>query len=682
MSLFLRLLSEADKAAALGEVCGSYRAGGTGQGRVVSDQRSVISGRRTGNGDPRIFKIVPDAFDTLPGKLFAYWVSEAVRDTFRRFQAFECEGRTARRGPSTCDDSRYLRLWWEISTCRHGIGEWRAFSKGGAFSPFFSDIYLLVDWEPRRSTFLGFFGRPGREIERPESVDCFFRPGLTWPRRTSSGLSLRAMPAGCIFADKGPAAFVANDDPDALLALLALTNSRAFGLLVSLQLAAADAAARSYEVGVIQKTPVPDLSAEHQATLAALARRAWSLKRTLDTSEETSHAFLLPAALRHRLGDYDPPAIEAELARLQAEIDAIAFDLYGFSPADRAAAQASQGGATPGDTEASAADDDQDEEDQAAPIDQSAGLLGWAVGVAFGRFDWRLATGERAAPPEPEPFDPLPAKSPGILPDGATPFHTHAGILVDDPGHPQDLARLVEGVLETVFATGQSGTGEASAPIDGHPRVSDPRSLLTDTRRRLQREFFAFHLQRYSKSRRKAPIYWPLSTAAGGYTLWLYYPSLTSQTLYTAVNDFVEPKLSQIGAEVTALRTQGTARTRDDEKRFAALQALHWELSGLRDTLLQIAPGYQPHHDDGVQISAAPLWPLFRHKPWQKVLKDTWAKLVKGDYDWAHLAMAYWPERVRHKCRTDKSLAIAHGLEHLYIEPEAQPKRLSGRKAI
>jgi hypothetical protein len=64
-----------------------------------------------------------------------------------------------------------------------------------------------------------------------------------------------------------------------------------------------------------------------------------------------------------------------------------------------------------------------------------------------------------------------------------------------------------------------------------------------------------------------------------------------------------------------------------------------------------------------VQISAAPLWPLFRHKPWQKVLKDTWAKLEKGDYDWAHLAMNYWPERVREKCKTDKSLAIAHGLE-------------------
>jgi hypothetical protein len=104
------------------------------------------------------------------------------------------------------------------------------------------------------------------------------------------------------------------------------------------------------------------------------------------------------------------------------------------------------------------------------------------------------------------------------------------------------------------------------------------------------------------------------------------------------------------------------------------------ELIELRDTLLQLAPHYKPNHDDGVQITAAPLWPLFRHKPWQKVLKETWEKLSKGDYDWAHLAMSYWPDRVREKCRTDKSLAIAHGLEDLYIEPEAKPKKPRGRK--
>jgi hypothetical protein len=242
--------------------------------------------------------------------------------------------------------------------------------------------------------------------------------------------------------------------------------------------------------------------------------------------------------------------------------------------------------------------------------------------------------------------------------DGGDTFHSHSGILVDDKGHPHDLAHLVEEVLVRI-------------------KVAVPE----DARLWLQRECFESHLKRYSKSRRKAPIYWPLSSNGGGYILWMYYPSLSSQTAYTAINDFVEPKLKQVGADVIVLNNKGAARTRDDEKHFEVLQAFEMELTEMRDTLVKIAPTYKPNLNDGVQISAAPLWPLFRHKPWQKLLKETWAKLEKGDYDWAHLAMNYWPDRVREKCKTDKSLAIAHGLESLYVTPEAKPKKSSTKKS-
>lgn len=49
-------------------------------------------------------------------------------------------------------------------------------------------------------------------------------------------------------------------------------------------------------------------------------------------------------------------------------------------------------------------------------------------------------------------------------------------------------------------------------------------------------------------------------------------------------------------------------------------------------------------------------------KPWQKECKKVWDKLVKSDFDWAHLAMHLWAERVVTKCVKDRSLAIYHGL--------------------
>ena len=666
MTVFLRLLAEQDKGAGLSTACALLR---------------------QGEADPRLFEVAPEAFDTVPGKPFAYWVSDAVRSAFVQFLPLEGTQRVARQGGVTGDDFRWFRLWSEQVSGLPSECSQVPLAKGGGYSAFYSDIHLVARWSPVRNTFFSFDGLPHRPSLQPASFKFYFRPGITWPLRTN-GLSFRVMPAGCIFGHKGPTAFNAGDDPEELLALACLLNSSAFGLLVSVQLARVELA-QSFEVGLIQQTPIPTLTTEQRLQLAALARRAWSLKRTLDTITENSHAFLLPANLRLRLGDYDPPAIVAELARIQAEIDTLAFDLYGFEEADRIAVPRPEE-LTTEDTEITEEEENDSLFIHSSSLSSSSSvssvssvvnlssslssafvvslssptsvvnptdLLSWALGVVFGRFDWRLATGEREAPPEPDPFDPLPPKSPGMLPDGAAPFRNHAGILVDDQGHPHDLAHLIEEVL-----------GRVSAAVPD------------DVRRWLQRDFFPFHLQRYSKSRRKAPIYWPLATSSGGYTLWLYYPSLGSETLYTAVNDIVEPKLKQVGSDLAALRNKGAARSRDDERRFESLQTLELELIELRDTLLKLAPNYKPNHDDGVQITAAPLWPLFRHKPWQKVLKETWEKLSKGDYDWAHLAMSYWPDRVREKCRTDKSLAIAHGLEDLYIEPEAKPTKPRGRK--
>ena len=84
----------------------------------------------------------------------------------------------------------------------------------------------------------------------------------------------------------------------------------------------------------------------------------------------------------------------------------------------------------------------------------------------------------------------------------------------------------------------------------------------------------------------------------------------------------------------------------------------------MKSEILRIAKlPYRPNLNDGAQITAAPLARLFQLKSWRRVLEATWKKLEKGEYDWAHLAYAIWPNRVRDKCKTDRSLAIAHGLE-------------------
>ncbi|MDH6504882.1 type II restriction endonuclease subunit M [Polynucleobacter sphagniphilus] len=627
MSLFLRLLNEADKSSALAMICNRFR---------------------TAESDSRIYEVDAELFNAIPGKPFAYWGNNQLRRAFEKYPPFESDGRTAKVGLQTGDNFRFIRLYWEVSSGL-AMKKWIPYAKGGGFSRYYSDLHLVCLWDHDGKEIRNFFDiNSGKLISVLRNVSYMFRPGITWSTRTTSELSVRILPSGSGFDTKGCAGFVESDNTDEILGTIAITNSKVFGLLIELQLAAGDAAARSYDTGIFNQTPVPKLSSEYQARLKESVLRSWLIKRRLDSISETSHAFLLPSLLRDRLGDYDPNLMNAELIRIQSEIDEIALELYGFTDSDESLETKFTENTNLGDD---AGDDEGDEAEAGVEPSLTDGLLSWALGVSFGRFDCRLATGERRAPQEPKPFDPLLSKSPGMLSDKSDAFHKHNGILVDDKGHPHDLVHLIEEVLERV---------DIPAP--------------NDLRHWLQKDFFTFHLQQYSKSRRKAPIYWPLSTASGSYTLWLYYPDLTAQTIYTAINDFIEPKIKQIESDISSLRIKGAARILEDEKQFELLQLFELELIELRDVLLKIAPAYKPNPGDGVQISAAPFWMLFRFKPWQKILKDTWTKLEKGSYDWTQLSMSYWPERVRSKCVNDKSLAIAHGLEGLYIEPRFKDK--------
>ena len=74
---------------------------------------------------------------------------------------------------------------------------------------------------------------------------------------------------------------------------------------------------------------------------------------------------------------------------------------------------------------------------------------------------------------------------------------------------------------------------------------------------------------------------------------------------------------------------------------------------------------YDPDLDDGVMINSSALWALLEPQ-WKGAAspRTWWRQLANSDakdYDWAHLAMRYWPKRVDEKCRVEPSLGVAHG---------------------
>ena len=607
---------------------------------------------------------------TISSSPFAYWFSNDLRSVYSN--KYRNNEWTVAVGLQTSDDFRFVRVWWEAGFS--GLYErWWPAPVGGRHTFGYRDLSAVVNWfdEGRE---LQNFSDPatGKLRSRPQNIRLYFRPGLTWPQRGRT-FSAQAVPADAIFTIAGIMAFGPRDQ---LLAYLALFNSQPFDRLMGALAGKVDGV--RYIPGLVEAAPLPIMSGVTAADLELLAKSGWSARRSLDTVVEVSHAFVVPAVLQVDGVGFDNrvlawagrvAGVEAELERVQFEIDELCFELYGISEEDRRAI--TEGFGVTGTDDEAADDSNEDESDAGVeldPVGLAAGLVSWAVGVAAGRFDVRLAIGERDWPVEPDPFDPLPVCSAGMLTgaDGLPATSLPAGyplvpspILVDDPGHELDIAARVRAVFDVLFGDDADiWWSDIGAALDTKNGVEGW----------LRRGFFDHHLKTYSKSRRKAPLMWPIGTRSGLYQVWLYAHSVTPDSLFRLLGDVIEPKLAAEQRQLSDLAQEfGPSPTASQHRSLDVQQKLVDEITELRDEIRAGAALWHPDLNDGIVIVLAPLWRLFaQHRAWSKELKDRWVKLAKGDYDWAQLAMHIWPERVIPKCANDRSLAIAHNLEDTF----------------
>lgn len=289
------------------------------------------------------------------------------------------------------------------------------------------------------------------------------------------------------------------------------------------------------------------------------------------------------------------------------------------------------------------------------------------VGMAFGRWNIRYAAQPETIPPFGNVFDALPFMPVVSFQSEEAQLYPLTlptdGILIGDDQHPDSLVKRVQEVMHSLW---KNDADEMESELCQLIGVDSLQTYLESPN-----GFFDYHFKRYTKSRRKAPIYWPVSSPEGEITLWVYYPQLSSQTL--------PHLLLLLSKEHTAAQSDLTAaQLANDKKREAALLNLMGDIRTLEAELQQLNDlPYKPNHDDGVPVTAAPLRNVFRHNAWKKECLSNWENLQKGEYDWSHLAYALYPARIRDKAKKDWCMALTHGLEELC---ENKPKEKKPRK--
>ena len=524
------------------------------------------------------------------------------------------------KGNTTFDNFRFTRCWWEVpkDSIDH---EWVRWQKGGEYQPFFASTKLTMNWKNNGREILAFGERKKYTAQILQSNSFWFGEGLVAPDMNTdgTGFNIRILPRGQIFSAKSSTVFVKDENKKYFF--LGLLNTSIMRRMLFQQ-----GAGLSGNTGKLKNLPVAEMSVQEEESIISNAKNAVLKIAYIESKNETSPYFSGVS--------FDVDNEVHEYVNSVACIEDISAKYY--APHNDGIIRT--------------------ENLYQKAIEQALGYsinsqcfvaLSYLLGKRFGRWKDEPAGVELtieslcSVPPVPPVFN--------------------------------DSGKGYLSVIEINYDQTSELTKSFSKDLEFFDLSSNEQfdlcRQLTDSRL-----FFDFHLKIYSCSQ-QAPIYWPLQTPSSSYTLWVYYHRLNEQTLYTCVNDFVEPKLTQVEQDLNGLRSK-SARSSQEEKELEKLSDLASELRDFRDELLRLAKFWKPNLNDGVQITAAPLWKLFQHKAWQKKLKETWESLEKGDYDWAHLARSIWPERVLRKCHQDRSLAIAHDVEeHFWHEVEVPVKR-------
>ncbi len=625
----------------------------------------ALNNIKQGQEDSTVFRYSQGDFSAIPGIPWVYWLQRGIRSVFERLPKLS-DAAEPRYGLSSSDNVRFLRFWWEVGlsriafNCRSQLDallaekKWIPHLKGGPSRQWWGNQDYVVNWwrggEEMKSWVVSNPSNPGTKqwSRNIRNHDYYFRGGVTWSRTTANTIAARLMPAGFIFDSEAACVFSGDDS-----FVLGILNSSVAKHLVDLINPTIH-----IQTGDLARMPFPNC---RSSKLRSLADEAVVQSKVYCETDELTFSFIAPSdwgnGIEHLM------SVNARLKIIQDEIDKEVWRLYGFIGDDTEDIKS-------GLTSAPALEPNEKtridgENMQLISSDAQAALtreqlavhwISYVTGIVLDRFKPGTANGLGRGTFADEIATKLNALS------------DEAGIMVMEHGHPFDLTRRV---LEALIIA--LGFDEACKVVKTATRKEGPIETLL--RQYLAKDFDKFHIQQY----RKRPVYWFLQSPKKKYGLWVFHERLTKDSLFRIRSEYVEAKIRLLEGQIADIQNTANAaggkEKRKLEKEIAPLQDVLDDVREFERLMKHISEvrGYTPHIDDGVLLNMAPLWELI--PSWQAEPKKAWEELEAGKYDWSYQAMDHWPERVREKCKTNKSYAIAHGLLDLYEEHNQGKKK-------
>lgn len=605
----------------------------------------LISALKKGESVKWNYIVSSNNFINLPNAIIGYYWKQDIIGVFQNLN-LESRGFVARKG-NDFSANQHPRLFYEIDI----DGEFQHYYNGGSFSMFYKPYRDVVFWNEEKIR--------AHSATNIRNLSTHLKKGVGYGKRGDI-IDAHILKKGNYYSAEGLAIPELTDSDS--YTTLSFINSNLSQYLINLY------CAQHKGNGYVNLLPMPDYSSR-QSDIERVVNNIIDIKRKWFSLDETNleyHGLLAQIGIDQSIDnafDKMQEQLNEDYIRYQElvkENDDLWMDLAGIE-------RDSDFRKTLNDYKQRRPYEELLSIDGASSqnvIDKKVmaqEIVMELVGMAFGRWDADYATGTKAIPAFGDVFDALPFMPIVSRESEEASFSIpEDGILSMDAESPLSLTTHVRDVMRYIWDERADDIEYELCQLIGCKNLQNYLESPTG--------FFDYHFKRYTKSRRKAPIYWPLSSEDGSLTYWVYYPKLNQNTLHSLI--------LKLRDENERLHSQIAATT--DKTHQTLLRGRQQQVEGMMDELNNIInAGYKPNHDDGVPVTSCPLVKLIAHRGWKQECTENWEDLQKGEYDWSHLAMSMFPARVTQKAKKDWCLALTHGLEHLC---ENKPKEKKTRK--
>jgi hypothetical protein len=548
----------------------------------------------------------------IPGYQYAYRAPQALLKAYVNTSTRIKDHTPAKMGLGTGRDAAFIRHHWEINLSK-SEQFWVTYSKGGDFSRYYADTFLLVNWTDEGESMLKY---PGCRLQ---GRDYFFKPGITWPWITVKGFNARILTSQKMFANISPLLPVGVPDLSVQDLCYRFDNAGVVEWFATLSYLNSELVSgfldlitpsRNYTVGQVNELPAlpEDLDLK---PIARMGHTCFSIKASWDTGNEICTRFDAPWLVQiyesasQRIGESaggiakvltllgedapqitlpDPPtlqalldaaraieqAADARLQELQAQIDEAVYDLYEITPEDRALIERELGDRPP----ELVWPQMEGKSDQEKRREHVRRLISYFLLQA------------------------LKDKRDGILPV--------------TPGAGQTTA------LDEVRRRMETEFGEEAA---FKMETEIKRVLGKSIADWLDGPFFRWHVKLY----KKRPIIWHLASPRNLFGCFVYIHKMDRDTLRKVQTQYLWPRRRAAEAELEAAQRAKAAGERGAARRIDQAEAVLEDLAEFEKRLLAVIQGqvecdipewaegpfrngvYDPVLDDGVKVNITPL---------------------------------------------------------------------------